>query len=202
VSVSFGASQDETMTQWRIIQGDILATVADGLLCSANPELNLSGGVGGAFAMRYGREMQAFLHSHLASDGSRFAAPGTCVLAPPCGSPYRAVAHAVAIDAFYDTTPDVIRCAYNAALRALADAGCRSIAAACLACGYGRLSPADFANAIAPLLSSPFEGIDTVSLVTSSADVFAAVSERLGANVADRNRYHEGTELDGDGIGS
>jgi hypothetical protein len=49
------------MTSWRVAHGDLLDTDADGLLCSANPSLNLSGGVGGAFSMRFGPEMQTFL---------------------------------------------------------------------------------------------------------------------------------------------
>ena len=51
------------MTHWDVSHSDLLDSVADGLLCSANPNLNLSGGVGGAFALRYGDEMQSFLHA-------------------------------------------------------------------------------------------------------------------------------------------
>ena len=37
---------------WRLCVGDILDVPADVLVCSANVYLNLSGGVGGAFALR------------------------------------------------------------------------------------------------------------------------------------------------------
>ncbi len=64
------------MTRWYVSHADILDTEADGLICSANPSLNLSGGVGGAFLLQYGTGMQEILHSHLRSTGQRFIEPG------------------------------------------------------------------------------------------------------------------------------
>lgn len=88
------------MAHWHIIHDDILDQHADGLLSSANPSLNLSGGVSGAFELRYGNAMQRYLHSYLADSDMRFLAPGKSVVTPPFGSPFLAVAHGVSIDAF------------------------------------------------------------------------------------------------------
>ena len=53
------------MTIWTASVGEILELSADALICSANPQLNLSGGVGGEFLLRYGESMQHFLHDWL-----------------------------------------------------------------------------------------------------------------------------------------
>lgn len=163
------------MTRWYVSQADILDTAAEGLICSANPSLNLSGGVGGAFLLRYGAGMQAFLHGQLRSTGQRFIEPGRAVLAPPCGSPYKAVAHAVAIDGFYDTSCDFIRSAYEDAIDQLAKASCRTIAAACLACGYGRCTIEKFMEAITPLVTKPYPTVETMTLVTTNAELAEAI---------------------------
>jgi len=167
------------MTKWNAVHGEILDVTADGLLCSANPSLNLSGGVGGAFLLRYGSEMQSFLHAHLHTNQLRYIEPGAAVTVPPCGSPYLAVAHAVAIDAFYDTSPSLILDAYTAAIGGLANAGCRSIAAACLGCGYGRLPPEDFVKSMEPLVSRSFDSVDTFAFVTTNKTLAVNLQEIL-----------------------
>jgi O-acetyl-ADP-ribose deacetylase (regulator of RNase III) len=167
------------MTRWYVSQADILGTEAEGLICSANPSLNLSGGVGGAFLLRYGTEMQQFLHSHLRSTGQRFIEPGRAVLAPPCGSPYKAVAHAVAIDGFYDTNCNFIRSAYEDAIDQLAKVSCQTIAAACLACGYGRCTIEKFIEAVKPLVSKPYPTVETITLVTTNTELADAIGAWL-----------------------
>src|SRR4051812_22493006 len=94
--------------KWQVSQGDILDVPADVLVCSANVYLALSGGVGGAFLLRYGAAMQEALLQHLASRGVRHLERGEVVTMPPCGSPYQAVLHAVAVDGVYDTTPEIV----------------------------------------------------------------------------------------------
>lgn len=167
------------MTRWYVSQADILGTEAEGLICSANPSLNLSGGVGGAFLLRYGTEMQQFLHSHLRSTGQRFIEPGRAVLAPPCGSPYKAVAHAVAIDGFYDTNCNFIRSAYEDAIDQLAKVSCQTIAAACLACGYGRCTIEKLIEAVKPLVSKPYPTVETITLVTTNTELADAIGAWL-----------------------
>ena len=169
------------MTRWCVSSTEIIDAKADGLICSANPYLNLSGGVGGAFLLRYGAEMQEVLHCHLRSTGRRFVDPGKAVLAPPCGSTYKAIAHAVAIDAFYDTNCDFIRSAYENAIGQLAAASCRTIVAACLACGYGRCSIARFVESIEPLIARPYPHVDTITLVTTNTELANAIATVIGA---------------------
>lgn len=170
------------MTKWCVHLGDIFELQADGLLCSANPSLNLSGGVGGAFAMRYGRAMQEHLHSHLKRIAKKFVEPGSSVIAPPSGSPYRAVAHAVAVDAFYDTSAEIIRRAYASAFELLQQAGCGAIAAACLGCGYGRFDAFSFTDAIRPMLNHPLQGIDVVTICSTNEELIASITSVLAVS--------------------
>jgi len=167
------------VTRWRVVHGDILDVPAEGIVCSANPSLNLSGGVGGAFAMRYGRAIQDHLHGYLREHDLRTIAPGEAVLMPPCGAPYVAVAHAVAIDVFYEARADWIVAAYRGAFEQLASRGCRSIVAACLGCGYGRCAPAEFGSALARLLEGPVIAVEDVAFVTTSDAVVSEVARVL-----------------------
>ncbi|MEL6107581.1 MAG: macro domain-containing protein [Planctomycetota bacterium] len=166
------------MTNWSVIHGDLLDLRVDGLICSANPNLNLSGGVGGAFAMRFGGSMQTFLHQYLHEQGIPYIPPGRTVVAPPCGSHFRAVAHAVAIDGFYDTDVPTIVQTYLDAIARLATAGCRSIAAACLGCGYGRVESSDFQRVIRDLVSRD-AAAESVTFGTTNQRLAESVRETL-----------------------
>jgi len=157
------------MTRWHVKNGDILDHAADGLLCSANPNLNLSGGVGGAFSLRYGNEMQTFLHDYLRGRSLNHIRPVEAVIAPPCGSPFIAIAHAVSIDAFYDTDIETILRTYDSAIRGLAARDCQTIAAACLGCGYGRVNDDTFASVMAQLRDMHYDDVSEITLVTTNA---------------------------------
>jgi O-acetyl-ADP-ribose deacetylase len=168
------------MTIWKLKHGEILDLKADGLICSANVQLNLSGGVGGAILLRYGDEMQRWLHDFLREKKLKYLRPGECVIAPPSGTPYKAVAHAVAIDGFYETSPDFVEQTYGAALRELAELGCHTVVAACLGCGYGRFPASEFVKVIASVSRKVHTGIDQVTLVTTNSEIVDALRPHLG----------------------
>lgn len=146
---------------WRIHVGDLLDMPADVLVCSANVQLNLSGGAGGAFAMRYGPGMQEALHSYLVKLGQPFVEPGTVVEMPPCGSPYRAVLHAVAADAVYNTSVEVVETAVCQSLRRAAAWDARTVALTSLGTGYGRLSMPQFAIVVGRAMPLDFPPIES-----------------------------------------
>jgi O-acetyl-ADP-ribose deacetylase (regulator of RNase III) len=170
------------MTKWQFTHGDLLDITDDGLLCSANPNLNLSGGVGGAFALRYGPEMQKLLQQYLAERGIKHVPPGTAVVVPPCGSPFKAVAQAIAIDVFYDTNAELIYQTYLIAIEALIAAGCRSIAAACLGCGYGRCPEEEFQKSIERLIATPLENVDHITLATTNRSLAESLRLLISEN--------------------
>src|SRR4051794_41344277 len=134
---------------WQIRHGDILDEPADVLICSANPFLTLSGGVGGALLLRYGSSLQSELNEYLAQRGRRFLDRGSVVVTEPPNTPYRAIIHAVAVNGFYESSPEVITGVTRAALGAAADLGARTIALTALATGYGRLTLGRFGQGLA-----------------------------------------------------
>ena len=139
------------MTNWRIVIGDILDQPAEILVCSANPFLTLSGGVGGAFLLRYGALMQEQLQAHLDRLGVRHVPPETVVCMPPCNSPYHAVLHAVAVDGFYESSPAAITRVVRQIMTIAVQRKAASVVMPALATGYGHLSMADFIEALRPL---------------------------------------------------
>lgn len=148
--------------RWSVKQGDILDVQADVLVCSANPWLNLSGGVGGDILLRYGPQMQEELHRLLAGKGLRSVPQGEVVPCDPCGTPYKAVLHAVAVDCFYGSSPQVIEAVVSRALALAASLGATKVALTALATGYGRMSIPDFAGGLALILPLEFPPVAEV----------------------------------------
>jgi O-acetyl-ADP-ribose deacetylase (regulator of RNase III) len=167
--------------KWSLKHGDLLDEPADVLVCSANVFLNLSGGVGGAFLLRYGGQMQEELHRYLVERRVRCVSPGTVVEMPPCGGPYRAVLHAVAVDAFYDSSPERTREVIRASLRAAARLEARTVALPAVATGYGRLSMRGFAEGLSPLLGEDIPPIAEVVLCLRNRDDVEEIARLLPA---------------------
>jgi O-acetyl-ADP-ribose deacetylase (regulator of RNase III) len=168
--------------RWGVKRGDILDEPADVLVCSANPWLNLSGGVGGEILLRYGPAMQEELHRQLASRGLRFVPQGEVVECIPCGTPYQAVLHAVAVDCFYGSSSEVIRSVVARALSLAASLGATRVALVALATGYGRLPIGDFARGLAPLLSLEFPPVAEVVICLRDRDDADSLSNALAAS--------------------
>ncbi len=156
--------------RWLVHPGDLLDVPADVLVCSGNVYLNLSGGVGGAFLLRHGPAMQDALHCYLAERNIRHVNRGDVIAMPPCGSPYRAVLHAVAVDGFYESSPEVVTAVIRESLRQSATHSARIVALTAVARGYGRLPLVDFARGLRPLLGEEFPPIEQVVIGVRSAD--------------------------------
>jgi O-acetyl-ADP-ribose deacetylase len=137
-----------------ITHGNILDIPADILICSANPWLNLSGGVGGALLLRHGSSLQSRLHALLASQNKKLLPPTTVILDSPPNTPYKAIAHAIAIDAAYRTDIPTVAKTISIALDLLAPFHPAHIALTALGTGYGPLKPAQFGQALAIALQN------------------------------------------------
>lgn len=145
--------------------GDILDEWADVLVCSANPHLNLSGGVNGAILLRGGAAVQQELRAFLAARGRPWVEPGTVVRTGPGPLAVGHVLHAVAVDAFYGTSADLVRRTIERALADAAGLGARTVALTALATGYGRMRMADFARALAAAVRDREWGIEELRVV-------------------------------------
>jgi O-acetyl-ADP-ribose deacetylase (regulator of RNase III) len=145
-------------------EGNIIDEPADVLICSANVSLNLSGGVGSDLLGRYGMKMQNELHRILAARTPHAARQGEVFSYSGTELPYKAVLHAVAVDGWYHSTPQIVAETIEKAFRMAMDINVRKVALTVLATGFGDLTLRDFADAIRPLLDRDFHPIEEVCL--------------------------------------
>jgi O-acetyl-ADP-ribose deacetylase (regulator of RNase III) len=151
-------------------QANLLQEPAEALIVSGNTQLNLSGGVGAELLNKYGQALQTELHYHLKKIDRRYVEPTAVVPTFGGGVPYKVVLHAVAIDAFYDSSPDWVTTCFVKALQLASQYEARTIAAAALATGYGRMPMIDFAAGLRPVLRQSFAGVERVTLCLTNAD--------------------------------
>lgn len=163
---------------WQAYHGDILDVPADVLVCSANVYLTLSGGVGGAFLLRFGPAMQDELNRYLADRGVRHVEQGEVIATHPCGSPYHRVLHAVAVDGSYETSLPIVSEVLRTCLQMAAESGARVVAFSALATGYGRQSIEFFAQAVSVVMDAEYPPVELVVIgVRSRNDLDAIVGE-------------------------
>jgi O-acetyl-ADP-ribose deacetylase (regulator of RNase III) len=150
--------------RWTLKAGNIVDEPADVLVCSANPHLTLSGGVGADLLARYGAAMQVALERVVQERTPHFIPRGEVIPYSHAKLPYKAVLHAVAVDGWYESSPEVIEQTVTAALAMAAGFGARRVALAALATGFGHLSLAEFADGIRSLFGQAFPPIDEVCI--------------------------------------
>ena len=135
--------------------GDVLDASADVLISTANPWLNMSGGVNGAIRDRE-PGIQSELRAHLESIGQS-AIPATSVVRTSAGAlPFSNIIHAVAIDPFYDSSHQIVVDTLAAAFNLAVSLGAKSIAMPTLATGYGPMTIDAFARAFADAVFGRF----------------------------------------------
>lgn len=163
--------------------GDILDIPADALICSANPFLTLSGGVGGAFLMRYGGDMQDALTRELSLRGVRHVPQGTVVPMLPFASPYRVVLHAVAVDGLYRSTPAIVTKVLAECLLVARMHKARRIAVPALATGYGRLTLEQFSQGLHALPDAAHQDLELLVCLRHEEDVERVLPGNTGLQV-------------------
>jgi O-acetyl-ADP-ribose deacetylase (regulator of RNase III) len=108
--------------------------------------------------------MQSSLQQVVQQRTPHFIPQGEVVPYSDHALPFRAVLHAVAIDGWYDSSPQIVEQTVADALRMAASYGARRVALAALATGFGHLSLAQFADGVRPLLRQDFPPIDEVCI--------------------------------------
>lgn len=155
----------------RVKVGDVLREPADVLISTANPWLNLSGGVNGAIREAVGPDLQFELHGFLKQKGVTAVPAGTVVRSNAYTLPFKHILHAVAIDPFYDSTQEIIRITMETALCTAVELQALTLSSPTLATGYGRMSISDFGSAVAPVfMKSSLEGLTLNLVVRREAD--------------------------------
>ena len=92
--------------------GDVPEFPADVLVSTANPWLDMSGGVNGAIRAQC-PEIQDELKSHLKEQEIRALPAGSIVRTSAGTLPFQAILHAIAIDPFYSTSKQIINSILN-----------------------------------------------------------------------------------------
>jgi O-acetyl-ADP-ribose deacetylase (regulator of RNase III) len=160
--------------------GDVLDAAADVLVSTANPWLQMTGGVNLAILLRpQGELVHAELQRHLPATGRRMVEPGTVVRTTAGSLPFRHVLHAVAIDPSYDSSVDLVASTIAAALALARDLGAKTVSMPALATGFGPLSMADFAAALGRAIRADWSPLETLTVVLRSEDDADAVRRGL-----------------------
>jgi O-acetyl-ADP-ribose deacetylase (regulator of RNase III) len=162
-----------------VLVGDVLQLTADVLVSTANPWLQMTGGVNLAIILRpRGERVHEDLQRHLPATGRRMVPPGTVVRTGPGSLPVKHVLHAVAIDPSYDSSVDLVASTIVTALTQARELGARSVSMPALATGFGPLSMTDFATALLQATRRDWSPIETLTVVLrdeEDADAVRAV---------------------------
>lgn len=162
-----------------VIAGDLLDQDVDALISTANPQLNMSGGVNGAILARGGDGVQAELRAHLAASGRRWVDPGSVVVTGPGPLRVRHILHTVGIDGFYGSSVELVRTAIENALSAASQLGASTVAMPAIATGYGPLTMEEFGRALKAALARDFPSIRELRVVLRRPDDAATVRKCL-----------------------
>ena len=84
--------------------------------------------------------------------------------------PYKAVLHAVAVDAWYQSSPQILRDVVVKALKTAAQFEARKVALAALATGYGNMNLAEFGKVLISIEGDEFPPIEELVVCLEEQD--------------------------------
>ena len=160
-------------------QGDVLEEAVDVLICTANPFLNMSGGVNGAILSRGGEDVQAELRGYLTARNLKSVDPGTVVRTGPGPLAVKHILHAVGVNSFYESSPDLIARLLKKALNEAAGLGARTVATPAIATGYGPLTIAEFGRGLRDAAKGEYGGIEELRVVLRKEEDVGEVRRTL-----------------------
>ena len=146
--------------KWTLKLCNIIDEPADVLICSANVLLDLSDGVAADLLGRYGSTMQEALHKITAARSPHYVSRGEVFPYTDGTLPYKAILHAVAVDSFYQSTPEVIENIVRSALQQAKGYQAKRVTLTALATGLGNLSLPEFASGVRPLMDENFSPVE------------------------------------------
>jgi O-acetyl-ADP-ribose deacetylase (regulator of RNase III) len=164
-----------------ILVGDVLDVPADVLIATANPWLQMTGGVNLAIILRpRGEHVHEELQRYLPTTLPRIVAPGTVVRTGPGSLPVKHILHAVAIDPSYDSSVELVARTIIAALTQARELGAKVVSIPALATGFGPLTMEDFATALKQATAHDWTPIEALKVVLRNEDHADAVRGVLG----------------------
>jgi O-acetyl-ADP-ribose deacetylase (regulator of RNase III) len=169
--------------QIEVLVGDVLDVPADVLISTANPWLQMTGGVNLKIILRpRGEIVYEELQRYLGSTGKRYVEPATVVRTGPGSLPVNHILHAVSIDPSYDSSVELVSQTIVKALDRARRLEARTVTIPALATGFGPLSMEQFAEALCSATArdwSPLEVLKVVLRQQEDAATVRAVLARL-----------------------
>src|SRR6516225_3905148 len=154
-----------------VFAGNILDVPADVLISTANPWLQMTGGVNlGIIVRPQGELVYEELQQHLRESGRKVVDPGTVVCTGPGSLPVKKILHAVSIDPSYDSSVDLVARTIVNALSQARQLNARTVTLAALATGFGPLLMEDFARALQQALAHDWTPLETLKVVVKHQD--------------------------------
>lgn len=149
-----------------VLVGDVLDIPADVLISTANPWLQMIGGVNLKIILRpRGEDVHEELQQYLHATGRRFVEPGTVVRTGPGSLPVRHILHAVSITPSYESSVELVAETIVRALTQARELGARTVTIPALATGFGPLSMEEFAAALALATSRDWSPVEVLKVV-------------------------------------
>ena len=149
-----------------VLGGNVLDIPADVLISTANPWLQMTGGVNLAIIVRpQGELVYEELQRYLRDTGQRHVEPGTVVCTGPGSLPVKQILHAVSIARSYDSSVELVAETIVRALTKARELGARTVTLPALATGFGPLSMTDFATALARAIERDWDHLETLKIV-------------------------------------
>jgi O-acetyl-ADP-ribose deacetylase (regulator of RNase III) len=163
-----------------VLVGDVLDVPADVLVSTANPWLQMTGGVNLKIILRpKGEFVQEELQRHLAATGRRDVEPGTVVRTGPGSLPVKHILHAVSIDPSYDSSVDLVAETIGRTLTLARELKARTVTMPALATGFGPLSMAEFAMALSRATARDWSPLEVLKVVVRREEDAGTVREVL-----------------------
>lgn len=159
-----------------VFAGNIVEVPADVLVSTANPWLQMTGGVNLAIIVRpKGDDVYAELQDHLRAFGREMVDPGTVVCTGPGSLPVKKILHAVSIDPSYDSSVELVTKTIVNALSQARHLNARTVTLAALATGFGPLLMEDFASALQQALVHDWAPLEILKVVVKHEEEVAKI---------------------------
>jgi len=154
-----------------ILVGNVLDVSAAVLISTANPWLQMTGGVNLAIILRpKGENVHAELQQYLPATGHRIVPPGTVVRTGPGPLAVKYILHAVAIDPSYDSSVELVADTLSRALAQARDLGAKVVSVPALGTGFGPLTMSDFVTALKHALARDWAPLEQLKVVLRTED--------------------------------
>lgn len=145
--------------------GNVVDENTEGLVCSGNVQLNMSGGVNGELLSRGGANLQAQLHDFLRREQRRFVKPCFAMRIGPGPFKFKTIVYTVAVDHWYNSSIEIVCQSLHNALLLIQEDDCNTVSIPALATGYGKLSKTDFGKALRKCLDSSVWSFSEIRIV-------------------------------------